>query len=133
MPVELTYLSENNILVARTSGVLSSASWLDVISTITDEGRKTSCLRYLVDHSAATFRFRFADLWTLPRNAGRFGLPADARLALIFPQAQRGRRAFIEAFMGNRGFSLKVLDDTDSAVAWLTEPVSKPNPLGPHR
>jgi hypothetical protein len=106
---------------------LPSSSWLDIFKTVVDEGKKWSCLRYLIDHRAATFQFRFADLWILPRNKGRFEVPADARVALLFPHAQSTRKAFIQAFMSNRGFAVKVFDERESAVAWLMEPVSKPN------
>jgi hypothetical protein len=126
--VEFRYLPEERILVVRTSGLLVSSSWPDVIRMATEEGKGRGCLRYLVDHREAELRFRFADLWILPRNAGHFELPEHARIAMLLPHPHATRKAFIEAFMGNRGFDLKVFADTDSAISWLTEP-SRPKPF----
>jgi hypothetical protein len=126
--MEFTYIPEHGVLVVRTSGLLVSASWPEVIRRANEEGKGRGCLRYLVDHRDATFQFRFADLWVLPRNAGHFEVPADTRIAMLLPPPHAVRKAFIEAFMGNRGFELKVFGDRDAAISWLTEP-SRPSPL----
>jgi hypothetical protein len=112
----------------RTSGVLPSSAWPEVVLRAGDEGRNWSCLRFLVDHRSVQFQFRFADIWRLPRNAGRFKMDRESRVALLLPLPHAAKKTFIEAFVANRGFNLKIFDDEVMAITWLREP-SKPNPL----
>ncbi len=123
------YMPQEQILVVKTSGVIPSSSWPAIIGRVTDEGKARSCIRYLVDHLDARFRVRFADFWNMPRNAGRFELPAGARIALLLRPHHAVQKQFIEAFNGNRGFSLKVFDDRARAVVWLIKADPKPNLL----
>jgi hypothetical protein len=124
-----THMPEEQILVVKTSGVIPSSSWPAIIRQVTDEGTARSCIRYLIDHLDARFRIRFADLWSIPRNAGRFELPPGARIALLLPPHHTVQKQFIEAFNSNRGFSLRVFDDRARAVAWLMEAAPRPNLL----
>jgi hypothetical protein len=120
--VDFFYRAEQRILVARTNGVLSASSWPQIISMTIDEGHQYNCCRFLIDHRRATFRFKFADLWALPRNAGAFQRPKDARVALLFTSLSVVRKEFIEAFSRTRGRELRVFKHEALATAWLLEP-----------
>ncbi len=120
---DITFLSEPQILIVRTVGILPIAAWPDVIRQTIEEGQKHACVRYLIDHRDATLRYRFADLWMMPQNAGQFRTPPQARCAVLLPGPHSIRKTFIEAFMRNRGFLLKVFDKRDLAISWLLEPL----------
>lgn len=125
--LDFTYQTEQKILIARTSGVVSISSWPAIIKQTLDEGHQHSCLRFLIDHRGATFHLKFAELWTLPRNAGAFQHPEGARVAVLFISQAGRSKEFIEAFTHNRGYDLKVFEDEELAISWLLEP--KPNLL----
>jgi hypothetical protein len=118
---DITFLSEPRILIVRTVGTLPISAWPDVIRQAVEEARKHACLRYLVDHRDARFQYRFADLWMMPRNAGSFHTPPNARCAVLMPNPHSVRKTFIEAFMHNRGFQLKLFERRELAISWLLE------------
>ena len=124
-----SYVEDQQILVAKTSGTLHSSSWPVIIKQVTDAGKARACIRYLIDHLDARFHVRFADLWNIPRNTGRFELPPGARIALLLRPHHAVQKQFIEAFNSNRGFSLKVFDARAQALSWLMDAAPKSNLL----
>ncbi len=124
---ELTWLPETQILLVHSTGLLSPSLWPVIIKSSIDEGRKYSCRRYLIDNRDAEFRFKFAEVWALPRNKGEFELPKDARIALLLRPSLPLQKEFIEAFNSNRGFRLKVFLDKAAAISWLVESPPEPN------
>ena len=126
--IDLDYLTEQGIVEVRTSGVLPSSSWPEVIRASMDEGDRRSCVRYLVDHRKARFRFRFADMVNLPKIAASFPLAPNARIAILPPRGLERGADFIEAIMSNRGINLRIFVDRDEAIAWLADH-ARPNIL----
>jgi len=127
--VDYAFDADRNVLVVRTRGALPTSEWAGISERATREGETHGCNRFLFDHREARFKLRFADLWSLPRNAGRFRLPDGARIALVIGHPLGKEKDFIEAFNRNRGFDLKVFDNEEAAVFWLSRFLQDRNPL----
>jgi len=88
-----------------------------------DEGFSHGCMRYLLDHQAATIHLKFAELLkALPKDPVDFELPSAARLAILVCSADMQEREFFEAYIKNRGRDFKVFEDESLAVSWLSRP-----------
>jgi hypothetical protein len=121
-PVHFAYQTDQGILVARTKGMLPTSFWPEVIRLTLAEGSLHNCIRFLIDHRAATFHFKFGELWGVPWNDDSFRPPKGGRVALLFGSMPLPEKVFIEAFSGTRGHNVKVFNDEALATAWLLKP-----------
>jgi hypothetical protein len=126
MPFEYNYSQDKQILEIATSGVVETSSWPSIIRDSLEEGRKYSCTRYLFDQREAKIHVNLGQLFGMPRNAGEFKQPLNARIAILLRKVVPVQKEFIESFNRDRGFNVKVFDNKGLAVSWLEENVSPP-------
>jgi len=127
MEIEYNYRSDKEILEVHTSGVVETSSWPLIIRKATEEGGKHGCTRYLFDQRQADIRVNLGQLFGLPRNAGAFTQPLNARIALLLHRISSLQKEFIESFNRDRGFNLKVFHDKELALDWLGENTIPPS------
>lgn len=119
MDTEYSYIEDRQILVVHPTGVVETLSWPLIIGRSMEEGRKYSCTRFLFDQRDADIRLTLEHLFGMPKNAGAFKLPLNARIALFLHPLPPSEHEFIEAFNSDRGFNVKVFYDRELAIGWL--------------
>jgi hypothetical protein len=126
MQTAYNYVAHKQILEVLTSGVVETSAWPVIIRDSIAEGKKYACTRYIFDHRQAAVRVNLGQLFGMPRNAGEFVQPLNARIALLLPKMAAIQRHFIESFNAERGFNVKVFHDKESAESWLQENIIPP-------
>jgi hypothetical protein len=119
LPWEFEYLQESRVLSVRVTGTVDMASWENQLRTSVEEASKHSCLRYLVDYRKSSMALSVADLYERPKYYSKVGMPHHARIALLIVEPGR-EKDFVESVTSNRGFLVRVFDEREPALQWLT-------------
>jgi hypothetical protein len=59
------------------------------------------------------------DIYNLPKMSGEFGFPPRTKRAFVFSEDAKDYQ-FFETVSVNRGQLVKIFEDIDEALAWLT-------------
>jgi hypothetical protein len=115
---------EGEIVWITTKGVHTPEDVARMAREAVAEGDRLGWSRYLVDDREMTPDLRLLDVYKLPRLFEGWGLPAGARLAVVYwgasPRAEDWR--FLETAAGNfGGVEVRVFADAvEEARAWLS-------------
>lgn len=117
----LMYYDENDkIVYTKTTGVLN----IKEASVMRNEGialmRKHNCMLGLLDHSELTGdHLTTMDMYNLPKQYVRLGVPREFRLASVVPERFMENLNFYETVCRNNGYYFSVFFDRESALRWL--------------
>ncbi|MCX6640784.1 MAG: hypothetical protein NTW14_09930 [bacterium] len=113
------FVEDLGVVLARTEGKYDAKIGIEMLKEVNPLLREHSTNRLLIDLRLAELQFSVADLFNRPDEYLELGLDRRLRTGLIFRELNENRR-FLETVCVNRGYNLKVFEDYDQAVQWVT-------------
>jgi len=115
-------LSAEKIVLIETSGCADEAGSLEMAKNIRKMMFKHKSFRCIVDHSKITsVTGKAVEIYNRPRKLFGIKIPFKVKIAeVVLPEHKEFFR-FLETVCLNRGFSFKIFDSRESAIAWLLE------------
>ena len=118
MAWEHQYSAELQILIVNVTGLVDRLLWERQLRSSIQEADTYSCYRFLVDYRKAELRLDLVDLYDRPALYEETGMPRTARIAIMLGPNRKDSQ-FIETVTANRGYSVRIFEDRDEAIAWL--------------
>jgi len=119
--LEQLFEQEGDVLLATASGELSLPATRQAFTQLVQAAVDRNLHRVLIDPRACTGGFAVADFVALAEHLSDIGIHRLQRIAVLSSQRVEVDDAFGETATRNRGANLRVFDDRDRAMAWLTE------------
>ena len=121
MAWEHRYLPESRILVVTVTGLVTRPLWERQLRASLEEAVHNACYRFFVDYRQADVKLGLIDLYERPATYEVVGMPRSARIALMFRPGAKDTE-FIQTVTANRGYSVRIFENQEEAIAWLTRP-----------
>lgn len=120
MKWETQFDPEVNTLYIKTCGEFNLASKVRLTETCLNFNLSLNCERFLIDNrNIAVKNIGVADIYSLPAIYEDMGVPHTIRVAEIFEKRFMDDLTFLETVCHNRGYSVSIFFDMDSARDWL--------------
>jgi len=120
MAFSIDYDQERDVVICRFTGVFGlqeADTYAMMMSTALAEH---DCKRILLDGRDGRVGLSTVDLYDLPSRLESHGVDRTWKRALVVDK-QTDEFRFYEDVSNNRGFRVKVFQDPDEALKWLTE------------
>jgi hypothetical protein len=119
----LDYAATDRILTVKCEGVYTADDLGPMTKAAIDKLHEVQSLRVLLDFSTAIAQLSVADVYNLPDIYSNSNAPRLAHLAMVVPKDNYriSIYQFYEDLCINRGFFVKLFNDTASAKSWLME------------
>lgn len=123
MPWTLDYAATDRILIVKCDGPYTADDLGPMTKAAIEKLREVQSLRVLLDFSTAIAQLTVADVYKLPDIYSDLRAPRLAHLAMVVPKDHYRINIyqFYEDLCVNRGFFVKLFNDTTSAKDWLME------------
>ncbi len=120
MTREFRYLEDRDILLLRTLGTYELGAEVKTLEIMATELRKHSCNRCIIDHRNTNVIAKTMESYE--RSAVYEDLWDDRtiRTAIVFRELNEDYR-FLETVCRNRGWDIRIFDDYDTGIDWLSE------------
>lgn len=118
MGTEIIYLTDEDIVLFRTSGTYEISGDVERVKAIIDELNSRNCFRCIIDHRDTDVSWSVMETYDRPAAYEKMGYKRQTKVALVFKQLS-GDTAFYENVCRNRGLNMSVFDDYDEAIFWL--------------
>ena len=117
---EIRYLEDTDIVQLRTSGTYDLEAEVDTLKRMASRLKEHNCNRCLFDHRQTKVIAR--TLNSYERSALYDALWGDrsTRAAIVFKEINKDFR-FLETSIRNRGWNVRIFDDYDAAINWLSK------------
>ena len=122
MPYDVKYNETLQIIEVVHTGILTAEN----LQKSTDDGMalqiKRGVRKFLIDTSELDSVESLLDLYLLPDRYEAGGLSHKVHIALVMPKTSDARTAalFYDAVCNNRFWEVKLFENRDESVAWLT-------------
>lgn len=114
------YLSDLDIVLVETHGSYILGAEIETLKKTVKLSQEYSCKKLLFDHRKANVIAETMEGYDRPSVYAGIGLHRLTKLATLVREVDDNLK-FYETVCVNRGWSMKVFDDYDAAVAWLME------------
>jgi len=118
LEVIFTFEIEKSYLSIRTAGPINAGSLPALLVASAAAAHEHRCQRFFLDHRASAFQLDTVEIYHVPTDFRRHGVPIQ-RAAWLFSQIGEDER-FLELVCINNGIHAKIFNDPDQALAWLT-------------
>lgn len=117
-----SFLSAEKIVLIETSGCADATGSLEMANNIRKEMMKYKSFRCVIDHRKITsVSGKAVEIYDRPRKFLGIRIPINVKIAeVVLPEHKEFFR-FLETVCLNRGFSFKIFDSREAAIAWLLE------------
>ncbi len=120
MEVDISYLSDDQIVVVKTHGYADAKSSSEMVKSIMLAMKEHLSLRCLLDHTEINFvSGKTIEVFNRPEEIKNTGMPSNVRLAAVIPERYKDHFRFLETVCENRGISYRVFSNNTSAMNWL--------------
>lgn len=120
MEVNISYLSEDQIVVVKTRGDADANSSSEMVKSIMTAMKEHQCIRCLLDHTEIRFvAGKTIEVFNRPEEIKSTGMPLNVKLAAVIPDRYKDHFRFLETVCTNRGISYRVFANENSAKNWL--------------
>ncbi len=122
MDWEISFDEKENILFVKTRGVLDVISNAAMTKECIEMVKEKKCSKWLIDNRKITFQaFSTLDIHSLPKLYDELGFPRNLRLAEVTLKEYGRDFSFYETVCRNRGYTVSVFYDVESALQWLKQ------------
>jgi len=120
MEWKVSFLSETQIVVIKTSGVADEASSLEMAKSIAKTMMQYKATRCLIDHSALiSVSGGSTEIYYRPQGISKTGISSEIKIAEVVLPAHKEHFGFLEYVCRNNGFDFRVFDSREPAIQWL--------------
>ena len=119
MPWVIGYDESTRILTITTSDFYDSTVARQMLGELKHALTHHGAHRVLIDQQKAEIRLTFSDLINRTDLYKAIGIPPSTKTALVFRVIVDDYR-FLEDVCVNRGYQLKIFDNFENAVRWLS-------------
>jgi len=130
MPAEVKYNKPSGLIEIVYSGNLTTPMLREAVRKRIAIQNKTGAMRVLADASNIQLTPSIFDLFNLPnRLFSEENADRRTMIALVLPDTEEPKKmaTFLETASINRGWSMQVFEDRQSAVAWLMDHTTSSN------
>ena len=122
MDWEISFDEKENILFVKTHGIMDTATNKTMIKECLDVIKKKNCRRCLVDNRKITSQnIGTFDIHSIPELFAKLDFPRDLHLAEVTLKEYAQDFQFFETVCRNRGYTVSVFFDVESALQWLKQ------------
>lgn len=120
MEVDISYVSDDKIVVVKTHGYADAKSSSEMVKSIMLAMKEHRSLRCLLDHTEINFiTGKTIEVFNRPEEIKNTGMPLNVRLAAVIPERYKEHFRFLETVCENRGIHYRVFSNNTSAINWL--------------
>ena len=117
-----SYLPEQRIVIIETQGIADDAGSVEMAKSILKTMQEHSALLCLIDHSAIKAVLGgTVPIYYRPRELREAGIPSNIRIAEVVHPIHKSHFSFFETVCQNFCINLRVFNDRESAIRWLTQ------------
>jgi len=120
MTFRIDYDQEHDVVICRFTGVFGLQEADRYAAMISSVSAEHHCKRTLIDGRTGELGLSTLDLYDLPKRMESLGIDRTWKRALVVDTHIDDLR-FYEDVCTNRGFGVRVFEDPDKAMKWLTE------------
>jgi hypothetical protein len=120
MTREITYLEDKGVVQLRTSGTYEMEAEVETLERMAAELRKHNCNKCIFDHRETDVIARTMTSYDRSALYEEIWGDRSTRAAIVFKELNEDFR-FLETVLRNRGWSVRIFDDYDAAMDWLSE------------
>lgn len=117
---EIAYLENKGIVQLRTSGTYELDAEVETLKRMASKLKEHSCNRCIFDHREANVIASTMASFERSTLYDEIWGDRSTRAAIVFRELNEDFR-FLETAMRNRGWNVRIFDDYDAAVNWLSE------------
>ena len=117
---DIEYLENKDIVRLRTSGTYELEAEVGTLVKMASTLKECSCNRCLFDHRETDVIARTISSYERSALYDKIWGDRSTRAAIVFKELNASFR-FLETTVRNRGWNLRIFDDYDAAVNWLSE------------
>lgn len=122
MDWEISFDEKENILFVKTRGIMDVKSHVKMMKECLEIIKEKNCRRWLIDNSKITSqRMTTLDIHSTPQIFTDLGSPIGLRIAEVTLKKYADDFGFLETVCFNRGRTLTVFYDVESALQWLKQ------------
>lgn len=118
MPFDISYLAEEDYIVATFTGVINMKLVNDYLAALLPILEETGCTRLLSDSSAAQLQLSSMDILKFPKLASASPLTARLKRAALAAEGTSGYEMYA-TLSKIQGQNLQVFTDRKEAIEWL--------------
>lgn len=121
MPWTVDYNADRGLITVTNVGVMSREAYHEEITRCKQLSDQHDVKRFLVDDLQLEPSLKLMELYDFPDLYERMGVDHKSRIAVVAQPspAKKHKFDFFETICQNRGFSVKVFNDKDNALAWV--------------
>jgi len=122
MPWDVEYLADEKIISIVNEGSVTYKDYEEQTIKALELEKKHNMHLFLSDNSKATNTATVFEIFHLPSLYDRLGAQRINKLAIILPKPPYNNEEyeFYETICINRGWNVKLFQDRQSAIEWLT-------------
>ena len=120
MSTEFEYLEEKNIVLIRTSGTYELEAEMETLKKAATILRAHNCNRCIIDHRKTNVVARIMSSFNRPAVYDDLLGDRSIRAAFVFRELNEDLE-FYETVCRNRCWNVRIFNDYDAAIDWLSE------------
>lgn len=117
---KIEYLEDKEIVLLRTSGTYILEAEVETIKKMASKLKEHNCNRCIVDFREANVIAKIDKSFERPALYEEIWGDHSARAAMVFRELNEDFQ-FLETVNRNRGWNVRIFDDYDAAIDWLSE------------
>ena len=117
---EIVYLEDKDIVQLRTSGTYELETEVHTLKRMASKLRELNCNRCLFDHRKTNVIAKTIASYERSALYDKLWGDRSTRASIVFKEINADFR-FLENAVRNRGWNVRIFDDYDAAVTWLSE------------
>jgi hypothetical protein len=117
---EFQYLNDKDIVLIRVTGSYLLSAEADTVKKISFTLKEHNCRKLLLDFRAANIIAKTMDIFDRPKVYSNEGIEQSIKAAILCKEINNDFR-FYETVCLNRGWEVKIFDDYNISIDWLTK------------
>ena len=116
---EFRYLEDKNIVLIRTSGTYDLDAEIETLKKVAAKLKEYNCNKCIFDHRETNVIARPMSSYERPAVYEELWDDHSTRGALVVKEINKDLK-FLETVVRNRGWVVRIFDDYDKAMEWLS-------------
>ena len=120
MTIKIEYIEDKDIVLLRTSGTYELEKEVETLKKMATKLKEHNCNRCIFDHRETNVIARTVESYERPAIYEDLWGDRTISAAIVFRELNDDSQ-FLENVCRNRGWNVRIFDDYDTAIDWLSE------------